>query len=193
MSARLGSLLLILASALALYGMQRSTPRYMDLTGPIVERGVMGVAVDTRLFQATIERVQFARQLAYRRLGAEQVRDTGGVWAIVWLRLAAADTSATMAEAAWLGPDGLAYRHTDRLSLARGVPPYALDPGLPRSVRLVFEIRPDQARGAALLLSSRYGPRLDSQARIALDDVPVDADGRPQAIARYDLDQESPP
>ncbi|MCY1529807.1 hypothetical protein D9M68_649730 [compost metagenome] len=60
-------------------------------------------------------------------------------------------------------------------------------------MRLVFEIRPDQARGATLLLSSRYAPRLDSQARIALDDVPVDADGRPQAVARYDLDQETAP
>lgn len=193
MSARLGSLLLILVAALALYAMQRSTPRYMDLTGPIAERGTMGKAVDTRLFEATVQRVQFAQRLQYRRLGNVQVRETGGVWAIVWLRLAAADTSATVAEAAWLGPDGLAYRHTDRLSLARGVPPYFLDPGLPRTVRLVFEIRPDQARGATLLLSSRYGPRLDSQARIALDDVPVDADGRPQAAARYDLDEESAP
>ncbi|MFD4838540.1 hypothetical protein ACFWP0_13615 [Achromobacter sp. NPDC058515] len=193
MSARLGSVLLVLAAALVLYGMQRSTPRYMALTGPIVERGAMGQAVRTRQFEATVQRVQFAQQLAYRRLDASQTRETGGVWAIVWLRLAATDTSASVGEAAWLGPDGLTYRHTDRLMLARGTPPYALDPGLPRTVRLVFEIRPDQARGATLLLSPRYGPRLDSQARIALDYVPVGADGRPAAVARYDLDAEAAP
>lgn len=193
MSARLGSVLLVLAAALVLYAMQRSTPRYMDLTGPIVERGAMGQAVRTRQFEATVERVQFAQQLNYRRLSSPQTRETGGVWAIVWLRLAAADTSATVAEAAWLGPDGLTYRHTDRLMLARGAPPYTLEPGLPRTVRLVFEIRPDQARGATLLLSPRYGPRLDSQARIALDDVPVDENGRPQPVAQYDLDAEAAP
>lgn len=193
MSARLGSLLLILAAALALYAMQRSTPRYMELTGPIVQRGAMGEPVRARQFEATVQRVQFAQRLDYRRLGGTQTRETGGVWAIVWLRLAAADTSATVAEAAWLGPDGLTYRHTDRLSLARGVPPYFLDPGLPRTVRLVFEIRPDQARGATLLLSSRYAPRLDSQARIALDEVPVDAGGRPVTAAQYDLDRETAP
>ncbi|CCN04965.1 Putative exported protein, partial [Bordetella bronchiseptica Bbr77] len=58
MSARLGTLALLLLAALALYGMQRSTPRYLDLTGPIVERGAMGEAVRTRQFDATVQRVQ---------------------------------------------------------------------------------------------------------------------------------------
>ncbi|CCJ48698.1 hypothetical protein AZ16_1652 [Bordetella bronchiseptica B18-5 (C3)] len=193
MSARLGTLALLLLAALALYGMQRSTPRYLDLTGPIVERGAMGEAVRTRQFDATVQRVQFARQLRYRSLGRERVRETAGVWAVVWVRLAALDASTQVGEAAWLGPDALTYRHTDRLGLAPGVPPYMLDPGLPRTVRLVFEIRPDQARGATLLLSERYSPRLDSQARIALDDVPVAADGRPETVASHDLDQDAIP
>jgi hypothetical protein len=68
-----------------------------------------------------------------------------------------------------------------------------LEPGLPRTVRLVFEIRPDQARGATLLLSARYDPRLDSQVRITLDDVPLDASGRPIAAANHDLEQEAAP
>ncbi|WP_447920248.1 hypothetical protein [Achromobacter aegrifaciens] len=193
MSARLGTLLLVLAAALALYAMQRSTPRYMALTGPISVRGAMGQTVSARQFDVTVQRVQFARQLSYQRLSAPQTRETGGVWAIVWLRLAARGTSATVGEAAWLGPDGLAYRHTDRLVLARNQPPHALEPGLPRTVRLVFEIRPDQARGATLLLSARYDPRLDSQVRIALDDVPLDGSGQPIAAARYELDQETAP
>ncbi len=193
MSARLGSLLLALIAALALYAMQHSTPRYMALTGPITARGNMGQTVSARLFDVTVERVQFARQLSYPSLSARQTRDTGGVWAIVWLRLAARDTSATVGQAAWLGPDGLAYHHTDRLVLAPGQPPHALEPGLPRTVRMVFEIRPDQARGATLLLSARYDPRLDSQVRIALDDVPLDPAGQPIAAARYDLDKETAP
>jgi len=193
MSARLGTLLLVLAAALALYAMQRSTPRYMALTGPITASGAMGQTVSARQFDVTVERVQFAQQLNYRSLSATQTRTTGGIWAIVWLRLAARDTSATVGEAAWLGPDGLAYRHTDRLVLARNQPPHAVEPGLPRTVRLVFEIRPDQARNATLLLSARYDPRLDSQVRIALDDVPLDASGRPIAAASYDLEQEAAP
>lgn len=192
MSARLGTLLLVLGAALALYAMQHSTPRYMALTGPITVRGAMGQTLGARQFDVTVQRVQFAKQLSYQRLGGPQTRETGGIWAIVWLRLAAKDTSATVGEAAWLGPDGLAYRHTDRLVLARNQPPHVLEPGLPRTVRLVFEIRPDQARGATLLLSARYDPRLDSQVRIALDDVPVDGAGQPVAVARYDLEEAAP-
>ncbi|MGS1011032.1 hypothetical protein [Achromobacter anxifer] len=193
MSARLGTLLLVLAAALALYAMQRSTPRYMALTGPVTANGAMGQTVSARQFEVTVQRVQFAQQLSYKSLSATQTRTTGGVWAIVWLRLAARDASASVGEAAWLGRDGLAYRHTDRLVLARNQPPHAVEPGLPRSVRLVFEIRPDQASGATLLLSARYGPRLDSQVRIALDEAPVDGSGRPVAAAQYDLDQEAAP
>src|SRR3546814_14225049 len=101
----------------------------------------MGQAVHTRLFDAKVERVDFARQLAYRQFGQDVVRTTSGLWAIVTVELAAQSRSANVGQAAWVGPQGLQYLLSDRLGLAPGQPPHALDPGLPRRARFVFEIQ----------------------------------------------------
>jgi len=60
-----------------------------------------------------------------------------------------------------------------------GLLPVAIDPGLPRKARLIFEVRPDEASDATLLVSEKLVAALDSQAEIALGPVAVAADGLP--------------
>ncbi|WP_251863536.1 hypothetical protein [Achromobacter sp. Marseille-Q4962] len=177
MKRRLATLVLLAAAAAVLLAMQRHSPRYDELTGPIPVSGRMGEPVRTRLFDARVERVAFARQVVYRRFGSPVMRSTSGLWAIVTVELAARAKSVAVGQAAWEGPTGLLYQQTDRLDFSPGQPPHALDPGLPRQGRFVFEIRPDQAGGATLRLSERFSPRLDSEARIALDTLPRNPDG----------------
>ncbi|MDA4630409.1 hypothetical protein NZA98_04660, partial [Escherichia coli] len=50
-----------------------------------------------------------------------------------------------------------------------------------------FEILPDQVNGATFTLSSRMAPRLDSEARIAIDDFRKFNDGQPLIADSYDL------
>ncbi len=170
---RIASLALMSAAAVLLFFMQRTTPRYLDLTGPIPVYGTMHGAVTTRLFDINVDRVVFARQLSFDRFGRTEIRTTSGLWAVVTVSLAARTASTRVGEASWVGPTGLRYQHTDRLSLAPGLPPHAIDPGLPRQGQFVFEIRPDQAVGARLLVSTGFSPRLDSEARVALNNVPT--------------------
>ncbi|HYG43227.1 MAG TPA: hypothetical protein VEA17_09935 [Bordetella sp.] len=187
MKRRLATLLLIAAAAAVLFAMQRNSPRYDQLTGPIPVAGRMGHPVHTRLFDARVERVDFARQLVYQRFGRQTVRTTSGLWAIVTAELAARSRSVNVGQAAWVGPQGLQYLLSDRLGLAPGQPPHRLDPGLPRRVQFIFEIRADQAGGATLWLSERLSPRLDSEARIALDELPRSTDGALYVNDSFDI------
>ncbi|MCD0502696.1 hypothetical protein [Bordetella petrii] len=186
MKRALGSLLVLAAAAAILFAMQRNSPRYDELTGPIPVAGRMGETVRTRLFDARVERVEFARQLTYRSIAREHVRTTSGLWAIVTVELAARSHSVNVRQAGWVGPQGLQYLLSDRLALAPDQAPM-LDPGLPRRVQLVFEIRPDQVGDATLLLSENMFVRLDSEARIALDQLPRAADGSVRILDTYSL------
>lgn len=187
MKRRLATLLLLVAAAAVLFAMQRSTPRYDELTGPLVVSGRMGQAVRTRLFDANVERVEFARRLVYQRFDRETERTTSGLWAIVTVELSARSRSVNVGQASWVGPRGFQYLQTDRLALAPGQSPPAAEPGLPRRARYIFEIRPDQVGGAVLRLSERFAPRLDSEARIKLDALPRKPDGALDIMDTFDM------
>ena len=184
----LATLLLLAAAAAVLLGMQRSNLRYDELTGPIAVPGRMGQPVRTRLFDANVERVEFARQLVYRKFGQPIVRTTSGLWAIVTVALSAPLRSVMVGAASWVGPQGLRYRASGRLATAPGQSPPPVEPGLPRRVQFIFEIRPDQVGGAELWLSEHMMPRLDSEARIALDVLPRAADGALDIMDTFDMD-----
>lgn len=187
MKRRLATLVLLLAAAAVLFAMQRSTPRYDELTGPLLVSGRMGQPVRTRLFDANVERVEFARQLVYERFDRQTVRTTSGLWAIVTVELSARSRSVNVGWARWVGPGGFQYRLSDRLTLAPGQSPPAVEPGLPRRARYFFEIRPDQVGGAALWLSEQMAPRLDSEARIELDALPRAVDGALDVMDTFDM------
>jgi hypothetical protein len=187
---RIANVAAFCAAAIICYGMQASKPHYADLTGPIPAYGGMADTVETRLFDVHVDKIVFAHTLKVNEFGTEKTLTTGGLWAVVATDLAARDQSTLVGSATWLGPTGLRFRQTERLSFAPGMPPHGIDPGLPKKGRFVFEIQPGEARGATLLVSSTLYFALDSQARIALDDFSLAADGTPAMIVPvYDLDQ----
>ncbi|WP_238160374.1 hypothetical protein [Pigmentiphaga sp. H8] len=180
---------MVALAAGVLFAMQRGTPRYQDLTGPIPAYGKMGKAASTRLFDIRVERVEFARQLVGKRFGGEIRHESAGVWAIVTARMAARSRSVNVTHAVWEGPTGLRYELSDRPEFLPDLPPHTLEPGLPQRGRFVFEIRPDQILGATLLVSEGPFPRLDSEAHVALNALPAAADGLPPIAETFDLQQ----
>lgn len=180
----------ILAVCLAvalLYGMQQTKPHYMDLTGPIPVYGKMHDEVRTRRFDVTLDQVEFARALTFTQYGQSKTLTTSGLWAIATVDLAATDASTTVIAATWQGPTGLRYQRSDRLGTLASMMPPMLEPGMPQKVRIVFEIIPDQVNGATFVLANRLAPRLDSEARIAIDDFRKFNDGQPLIADSYDL------
>ncbi|NUS20458.1 MAG: hypothetical protein HOQ25_11830 [Mesorhizobium sp.] len=179
MMRRVANIVLLLLAVALCYGLQVSKPHYGDLIGPIPARGKLGDTVVGRGFEVHAEKIEFARKLAVDQYGQSKVLTTGGVWAVVTVELAARAQSTVVSVASWRGPTGLTYDQTERLSFMNGLLPVALDPGLPRKGRLIFEVRPDQASNATLLVSEKLVAALDSQAEISLGPVTIAADGLP--------------
>jgi len=173
------NIVLLLLAVVFCYGLQISKPHYGDLIGPIPARGKLGDTVVGRAFEVHAEKIEFARKLKVDQFGQQKVLTTGGVWAVVTVSFAARAESTVISVASWRGPTGLTYDQTERLSFMNGLLPVAVDPGLPRKARLVFEVRPDQANNATLLISEKLVAALDSQAEISLGPVTITADGLP--------------
>ncbi|MGX7873894.1 hypothetical protein ACVDG5_015080 [Mesorhizobium sp. ORM6] len=189
----LGNLVILAATVALSYGMQVSKPHYADLTAPVPVDGAMHDTVRARSFDVRLDKVVFARQLETSRFGQQKLLTTSGLWAVVTTNLTATAASTTVADGTWQGPTGLRYHQTERLGYRQDMPPHGVDPGLEKPGLFVFEVPPDQIRGARLLIATRqFGP-LDAQARISLDGVPTGADGQPTDILpEYDLDAPPP-
>jgi hypothetical protein len=165
-----GYLLAIAIAAGLLLAMQRSTPGYAELTGPIPVVGKVGDLIETRRFDVTLEAIRFARRLHFTRYGRNQERDTTGVWAVVTAKFSARNASVTVNSATWQGPTALRYSASSRVENAPGVLlGRRLEPGSsPQRGLIIFEIPADQVADATLLVSETNWPRLDSEARISL-------------------------
>lgn len=161
--------LAVLAAALLLLVLQRTTPGYGEITGPIPLHGASGETVAARTFLVTVDKAILAESLRWSAFGREQIRDTGGLWIAVHARLEARYETTTVASAIWRGPSGRHFEASRRVS---GAPSALLgerlEPGLPRQGLFLFEVPADEARGGTLLISATRAPRLDSQARIVL-------------------------
>lgn len=165
----LGRLAALLVAAILLLAMQWTTPNYDRKTDPIPVYGQIGDTVTARNFTVRLETVQFARQLRFTAYGKPVIRDTSGLWAVVTATVAARSNTTLVYEAAWEGPTGLRYSHSDRLSGVKSLLSGAtLQPGLPRRGWFIFEIREDQARGATFVAPKIGTTRLDSIVRIGL-------------------------
>jgi len=185
------NIILLLVAVVFCYGLQISKPHYGDLIGPIPARGKLGDTVVGRAFEVHAEKVEFARKLKVDQFGQQKVLTTGGVWAVVTVAFAARAESTVISVASWRGPTGLIYDQTERLSFMNGLLPVAVDPGLPKKARLIFEVRPDEVSNATLLVSEKLVAALDSQAEISLGPVAVGADGLP-AVTVDTLDMSQP-
>jgi hypothetical protein len=176
---------LIVAAALILATFRWTTPSYDVLTGPFAVEAKAGDLAQARTLTLTTSKIRFARTLRFKSGSLTRERSTGGVFAIVEATLEARGTTATVSFAAWEGPSGLRYAQSERVEGAPGL--FAgrrLQPGLAQRGIFVFEIPPDQAQGATLIVAQLMEPRLDSQLRIGL---PTGADALDPADA-LDLD-----
>ena len=184
----LGNLVILCTTVALSYGMQVTKPHYADLTAPIAIDGAMHDTVHARSFDVRLDKIVFARALKTNQFGQQKLLTTSGLWAVVTTNLTAT-ASTTVADGTWQGPTGLRYHQTERLGYRPDMPPHGVDPGLEKHGLFVFEVPPDQIRGARLLISARqFGP-LDAQARISLDEVKTGTDGQPaDVLPEYDLD-----
>lgn len=159
---------LVVAAGLLLL-MQRTTPGYSEITGPIPISGTIGETVTTRSFSVRAHRLFLAERLVWRRFDRVVERDTSGLWAVVVTDIEALGASVAVGGAMWRGPDGLRFEANRRVSGApRLLSGDRLEPGLPRRGVIVFEIPRGQERGATVQLSLTRWPRLDSRADLAM-------------------------
>ncbi|SED09324.1 hypothetical protein SAMN05519104_2778 [Rhizobiales bacterium GAS188] len=151
-----------------------TTPGYAVLTGPIPVAGKLGRTIAGRGITVEIGDVQFVKSLHYRAYGKTVERASGGVFAVLRASLAATAASTVVNGIEWRAPDGVTFAHSRRVegaaSLLLGK---RLQPGLPQEGVFVFELpqeqlRPEQLKGATVLISEVAEPRLDSQAQIRL-------------------------
>ncbi|KUM26585.1 hypothetical protein AU467_20860 [Mesorhizobium loti] len=190
MTRKLANIVLMLVAVSLCYGLQVSKPHYGDLIGPIPARGKLGDTVVGRSFEVRAEKAEFARNLKVDRYGETRILTTGGIWAVVTVEFAARAQSTTVAVASWRGPTGLIYDQTERLSFTDGLLPVAIDPGLPKKARLIFELRPDEASDATLLISEKLMSALDSQAEISIGPVAIGPDALPPStVETLDMTQ----
>jgi hypothetical protein len=169
-------------AAAVLYGMQRTTPGYGEITSPRPVSGKLGHRLEARAFAIDIVRVQLARTVATKGASRDGSFTTSGVWVLVEGTAEALTESLTLLSAEWLGPNGVRYAMSQRLSSLPGMlPGQRLEPGLPMPVLMAFEIPEGQVADGTLLIARSAWAPLAEQARIELTGVKP-ADIRPGLV-----------
>lgn len=175
MSGFLKGLAGVALAAVLLYGMQHTTPGYGEITSPRPVAGKLGNRVDARAFTVGIAKVQLARTITTRGAARNQTFTTSGVWVVVEGAAEARNASLTLLSAEWLGPNGVRYAMSQRLSSLPGMlPGQRLEPGLPAPVLMVFEVPESQVAGGTLLIARSAWTPLEEQARIEMAGVKPD-------------------
>lgn len=168
--AKLGALVL---AAVLLVGMQRHTPGYAEITGPIPLKGDLGETLTGRGFAVRADNVLLAEKLRFKAYGREVERDTGGVFALVIARLEAQPASVNVGSAIWRSAQGARFVASSRFQGApRLLGSDRLEPGLPQRGLFIFEVPREAVEGATLLVAASRWPRLDTQVEIALPAKP---------------------
>ena len=101
--------LAILVTVGLLYAMQRTTPGYSEITGPIVQNAGFGTVAIARSFKLRVEKVILAEKLRWQAFGRSYERDSGGLWAVVVAAAEGAPASATLGGAIWQSASGLRF------------------------------------------------------------------------------------
>jgi hypothetical protein len=175
-SAFLKGLAGVALAAAVLYGMQRPTRGYGEISSPRPVAGKLGHRLEARAFAIDIAKVQLARTIATKGTSRDSTFTTSGVWVLVEGTAEALSESLTLSSAEWLGPNGVRYAMSQRLSSLPGMlPAQRLEPGLPTPVLMAFEIPEGQVAGGTLLVARSAWAPLVEQARIEMTGVkPVD-------------------
>ena len=182
MSAFLKGLLGVALAAAVLYGMRRTAPGYGEITSPRPVAGQLGHRLEARAFAIDIAKVQLARSVVTKGASRDASFTTSGVWVLVEGTAEALSESLTLLSAEWLGPNGVRYAMSQRLSSLPGMlPGQRLEPGLPTPVLMAFEIPEGQVAGGTLLIARSAWAPLAEQARIGMLGVKP-ADVRPGLV-----------
>ena len=172
MSAFLKGLGSVALAAVVLYGMQRTTPGYGEITSPRPVAGKVGHRLETRAFAVDIAKVQLVRTITTKGVARDSSFTTSGVWVLVEGTAEALSESLTLLSAEWLGRNGVRYAMSQRLSSLPGLlPSQRLEPGLPTPVLMGFEIPEGQVAGGTLLIARSAWAPLAEQARIEMPGV----------------------
>jgi hypothetical protein len=159
----------VLVAAAILYGMQRTMPYYGEITSPIVVEGKAGERVDAKAFALGIAKIHLARMIKTENYAGEKTYTTSGVWAVVEGAAEAKYETTTLMFAAWLGPNGVRYDLSQRLSNLPGMlPGERLEPGLPKPVLMAFEVPENQAFDGTLLIARSAWTPLDEEVQVNL-------------------------
>ncbi|TIO11245.1 hypothetical protein [Mesorhizobium sp.] len=162
----------VLLAAAMLYGMQRTTPLYSDITSPVPVTGRQGERVDTSAFAIGVANVHLAREVTASSFGRDRTYTTSGVWVIIEAAAAAKQESLSLTSAKWLGPNGVRHALSQRLSSMPGMPgTERLEPGIPRPMLMAFEVPESQLSGATLLIARSAVTPLAEEAWIKITDV----------------------
>lgn len=176
------ALFAVAIAAALLYGMQRTTPGYGDITSPIAVAGTLGKKITTSAFTVGVAKVHLARTVTTKSGSRTQTFTSSGVWVLVEGAAESRSESLNLMSAQWLGPNGVRYALTQRLSTAPGLlPSQRLEPGLPLPVLMAFEIPESQVSGGTLIIARTAWSALEEEVRIEMTGVRPD-DIRPGLV-----------
>lgn len=174
MTGKLREIAAVFLVAAILYGMQRTTPLYSEITSPVPVAGEQGKRIDARAFALGISNIHLARTIRTQSFGQSREFTTTGIWVLVEGVAEAKQESLTLTTANWLGPSGLRYGLSQRVSTLPGLlPNETLEPGLPRPVLMVFEVPERDVSGGTLLVARSYLTPLDEEVRMPVTDVDI--------------------
>lgn len=174
------AVLAVTIAAALLYGMQRTTPYFSDITSPVSVRGVQGKRVEADSFAAAIARVRLAREIVIPGFPEDRtLTSSSGIWVVVEGAAEALQQSLALASATWLSRDGIRYAMSSRTGALGGEPgTEQLQPGIPRPLLMVFEVPERQLAGATVIISPIRTTALVQEVHVALTEVPEPVHGR---------------
>lgn len=166
----LSSVLMIVVAGAVLLFLQSTTPPYAMLTGPIRTNGAQGETVASRTFGVRIDKAVQAKALAYHRFGRDIERETSGVWLVVAVEVQAPHETMPVRAATIRGASGRLYRQSRRAGSApQLLSGKTVQPGLPTTGLLMFELPEAETSRMSLVLSGQYSPQLQDEVEIVLD------------------------
>ncbi|MFS2154813.1 hypothetical protein [Rhizobium sp. Rhizsp42] len=162
----------VLGAAALLAALQATTPPYATLTGPISTVGRQSDTVSSDTFSVKINRVLKAKSIAYKQFGRAVDLQSSGVWVAVSAELQAFQKTVPVRAATLIGSSGRMYRQSRRAGDAPNVlSTKTVQPGLPTTGLLVFELPEDELRNMKLVLSEQYDPQLKDEISVSLETI----------------------
>lgn len=153
-------LLSVLAAAAliaAIGAAQRLVPDADRTYQPIASTGTIGQEVRTLPYSVRVNRVRLGRELQIKKkyVDTPEKKVTKGVWVVLDLTATATQEQVTLGDVELRALNGTRYAATDRF---QGLDTTDLEAGIPASGSVAFELPPDAAKGAVLLITNARYP-----------------------------------